>query len=192
VWNIRTALADPVLHTVLVGYISFGDGLAGPQHDTLAVLHFGVSAQPGTQVFTIDTTTIPPGHRFGIADVLAMEVPVEWTGATVTIGTTGLSEGPELPRGFALAQNVPNPFNAATRIEFEVPPGASGAMVSVTIHDVLGRRVKQLALESLPGGSHRRTWDGTDERGRPVSSGVYFIVLESPSTRLAKKALLLR
>jgi hypothetical protein len=192
VWDYVDVRHDPLERTILLGYVSFGAPLLPPQHDTLAVLHFAVAGQPGTQLFALDTTMIPPSNHLGIHDPLAGELPVGWAGGVISIGPVGVTGYEPLARGFSLDQNVPNPFNAATRILFEVPQAAAGAAVSVSIHDVLGRRVRRLVEGSWPAGPHQLTWDGADEGGQPVASGVYFIVLESQSTRLVKKALLLR
>ncbi len=80
-----------------------------------------------------------------------------------------------VPTTFALAQNAPNPFNPATTIAFEVP--ANAGLVTLAIYDVSGRQVRTLAQESLAPGQHTRTWQGRDDGGRAVASGVYFYKL---------------
>ena len=83
-----------------------------------------------------------------------------------------------VPAQFRLAQNTPNPFNPQTRINFELP---QSGIATLTIYDVRGRRVRSLVAEELHAGPHARTWDGTDDDGRRVASGVYLYHL---STRL--------
>jgi poly-gamma-glutamate capsule biosynthesis protein CapA/YwtB (metallophosphatase superfamily) len=98
------------------------------------------------------------------------------------------------PDGFALLQNYPNPFNPITNIRLTLP---IASRVTVTIYNILGQQIRTLLGANLPAGSHRLQWNGTDDRGQPASSGVYFLRLEaSPrdaaaSTFVADRKLLL-
>jgi hypothetical protein len=74
----------------------------------------------------------------------------------------------------ALLPNVPNPFNPATEIRFRLPVEAD---VSLRIHDAAGRRVRSVQLGSMPAGESAWSWNGTDDQGRPVASGVYLVRL---------------
>ena len=71
---------------------------------------------------------------------------------------------------YALHANMPNPFNAETTIRFELP---SPEEVRLEIFDVLGRKIRVLMARYASAGSHQVRWDGRDEAGRPVSSGVF-------------------
>lgn len=76
----------------------------------------------------------------------------------------------------------PNPFNPSTSIEFVLrEPVSSDAELGV--FDVRGRRVKSWSLAGLPAGAGRKTWDGTDERGARVASGVYQVMLSNGTQR---------
>jgi hypothetical protein len=81
------------------------------------------------------------------------------------------------PSDYRLAQNVPNPFNAVTTIQFSLPAESE---VNLTVYDLVGRKVAE-PLTSVPfeSGSHFLIWDGKDSQDRPVSSGVYFYRLEA-------------
>jgi uncharacterized lipoprotein YddW (UPF0748 family) len=72
---------------------------------------------------------------------------------------------------FELYQNYPNPFNFETTIEFEIP---FDSWVSVKIYDILGREIKTLVSGFKSAGRHKVIWDGRDEQGGYISSGVYF------------------
>ncbi|HPG40896.1 MAG TPA: FG-GAP-like repeat-containing protein [bacterium] len=74
------------------------------------------------------------------------------------------------PNRTQLQNNYPNPFNPATTIEFEL---LERAAVDIVIYDISGRTVRILLHESRPGGQHRLTWDGRNDSGAPVGSGVY-------------------
>ncbi|MEX1140196.1 MAG: FlgD immunoglobulin-like domain containing protein [Bacteroidota bacterium] len=80
-----------------------------------------------------------------------------------------LDEG--LPTSFLLGQNYPNPFNPETEISFGMPEPAS---VKVTILDALGREIAVLRDGTFPAGYQRFTWNGRDQNGRQLSSGIYF------------------
>lgn len=77
----------------------------------------------------------------------------------------------------ALHGNAPNPFNPRTTISFTLP---SAGMTRLQIFDNRGRRVRALSTEFLEPGLHQRVWDGMDESGQPVASGVYFSRLVHP------------
>ncbi|HPG40895.1 MAG TPA: PQQ-binding-like beta-propeller repeat protein [bacterium] len=77
---------------------------------------------------------------------------------------------PQQPQLYVQWATYPNPFNPATTIEFELP---ERAVVDIVIYDISGRTVRALLHESRPGGQHRLTWDGRNNSGAPVGSGVY-------------------
>jgi spore coat protein A len=84
--------------------------------------------------------------------------------------------GQKAPGFFALGQNYPNPFNPTTRITFELP-AADYAVLRV--FDVKGRLVKTLAEGSFSAGLHVLDWDGKDNSGRNLATGIYFYRLKS-------------
>jgi hypothetical protein len=92
--------------------------------------------------------------------------------------------------GWGLAQNVPNPFNPATTIRFDVPAG--GARVALRVFDVEGRLVRTLLDGFEAEGMRTAAWDGADSRGNLVASGLYFYRLESPDFVKTRKMLLLK
>ena len=81
-----------------------------------------------------------------------------------------------VPAQYRLGDSYPNPFNPAVVIPLDLATDAAG--VSLTVYDVLGRRVRQLWQGSLPVGMHRFIWNGRDEVGRNVAAGVYFYRVE--------------
>ncbi|MEX2190432.1 MAG: S8 family serine peptidase, partial [Bacteroidota bacterium] len=93
------------------------------------------------------------------------------------------------PREFQLLPNYPNPFNAGTTISFDAPGGHE---VELIIFDILGRRIKTLYRGITFAERRVFYWDGTDDGGRSVSTGVYVSMLRSGSTIRSQKILLLR
>lgn len=99
-------------------------------------------------------------------------------------GTSG-----ELPQKFELGQNYPNPFNPSTTINISVPTQAD---FSLKIYDLLGREVKSFAFERVPAGEHSVVWDGKNEAGKNVASGVYCYRMQAGNIVQSKKLMLLR
>jgi FlgD Ig-like domain/FG-GAP-like repeat len=92
---------------------------------------------------------------------------------------TGIKEENTIyPAEFNLMQNYPNPFNPATNIKFTV---SSESKISIRIFSVIGKEIKELINDTRISGEYETTWDGTDNLGNKVSSGVYFITMEANS-----------
>ncbi len=81
------------------------------------------------------------------------------------------------PATLTLGQNIPNPFNPETVISFGLPNGSNA---DLSIYNIHGQKVRQIAGGWMHAGFHRATWDGMDGSGRHVSSGVYFYRLTTP------------
>jgi hypothetical protein len=103
-----------------------------------------------------------------------------------------------LPLEFQLSQNYPNPFNATTKLLLSIPkinPGYLGKLpvrAEVAVYNVNGQKVKTLLQRELNAGQYQLIWNGRDEWGRAVSSGIYFCRMEAGSLRQTKKMVLLR
>ena len=93
---------------------------------------------------------------------------------------TGIEDGNDgensLPSSFSLAQNHPNPFNPTTEIAFDV---ADNAQISISIFNMLGQRVRSLVNEHRAPGQYTVTWDGRDDSGNGLSSGIYFYRMDA-------------
>jgi hypothetical protein len=116
-----------------------------------------------------------PDAGFYLAEVRALTGAV---GAPV-IGTSGT----------AAATFVPNPFRATSEIRFDVP---RAQVVDVALHDVAGRRVRSLATRAFPAGEAALGWDGRDDAGRELPSGVYFWRIEGPAVSASGRVTRLR
>ncbi|KPL03896.1 MAG: hypothetical protein AMJ73_05055 [candidate division Zixibacteria bacterium SM1_73] len=93
------------------------------------------------------------------------------------------------PSEFGLSQNYPNPFNPTTKIEFTL---AKSGFVTLHVYDVLGRKVRTLVLEELSSGYKSVIWDGKNDDGKDVASGVYFYQLKVGDFSEPKKMVLLK
>ncbi len=106
--------------------------------------------------------------RFEIAEGLVFD-PSQLQNPAVVAGVLELQS---TPREFALRQNFPNPFNPDTTIKYDL---AESADVTLQIYNVLGQVVRTLvASEAQNAGRYQIRWNGMDDRGVPVSSGIYF------------------
>jgi len=95
----------------------------------------------------------------------------------------------EVPLRSSLLSISPNPFNAETRIQFDLPVQSE---VEVTIYDGQGRQVRQLLAGKLAGGSHSVTWNSRNDMGEELPSGVYIATLNYGSDQHSQKLLLLK
>lgn len=121
-----------------------------------------------------DGDTLP-----GIEYTLEPEAPV----------TAVVDEESGRPPGFELGANFPNPFNPETVIPYSLPERTH---VQLAVYDVRGARVRTLVDRELIGGRHLTRWDGRDDAGRAVASGVYLYQLSAGAQQMTRKLLLLR
>jgi hypothetical protein len=94
-----------------------------------------------------------------------------------------------LPEGYRLYQNYPNPFNPMTDIRFDLPIASK---TELKIFDILGREIRELVNFRLPAGNHKYIWDGTDNNGANVSSGIYLYRLKAGDFISSRKMILLK
>lgn len=104
--------------------------------------------------------------------------------------TTGIDDGDGItPDEYRLLGNYPNPFNPETTIRFSVPrPG----FVSLAIFNVRGEKIKTLMSDNIAPGIFSIAWNGTNDTGRNVASGVYIYRLQAGGSVLSKKLILIR
>ncbi|MDD2331543.1 MAG: T9SS type A sorting domain-containing protein, partial [Candidatus Cloacimonetes bacterium] len=88
-----------------------------------------------------------------------------------------------------LKNNYPNPFNPSTTIHFSIKDSAP---VRIEVYNILGQRVRTLVNETKKAGVHSVTWNGTDDSGRNVSSGIYFYRMNSGKYTSTKKMIMLK
>jgi hypothetical protein len=112
----------------------------------------------------------------------------EWRFATGIITGVKNSLPERLPR-YVLHQNYPNPFNPETEIRFALPQVDH---IVLKIFNIFGEEIRTLANEPHEAGSHAVRWDGNDERGNPVASGMYLYQLRAGNFAQVRKMNLLR
>jgi len=99
------------------------------------------------------------------------------------------SESDILPADFALYQNYPNPFNSETQIRFQIPRQSP---VRITVYNLMGNQVRMILNEDKPAGSYRVNWDGKDDHGTAMPSGIYLFELKAGGFVESKKMILMK
>jgi hypothetical protein len=163
----------------------WGDG----NRELLATMTF--LAEDNTTI-CIDTTFWPPASQLAYYNSAAKSYIPE-IDLPLCVSLNDVRELPgsdeNRPSGFSLSQNYPNPFNPVTNIAFTVPQTAH---VRLDVYNVVGQKVKTLVDQEMKPGSYAADWDGTDQSGKAVSSGIYFYRMEAGDFAGMKKMLLLK
>lgn len=103
--------------------------------------------------------------------------------------TTSINDDEILPTRIKLYQNYPNPFNPSTEIKFKINKSET---VSIKVYNILGKEIKLLLGENLPAGVHNVQWNGKDNEGSPLPSGIYFIQMQAGEYQQTIKSVLLK
>lgn len=164
------------------------------------------------QMREISSQNASTGHNslrahFGLADAAIIDsLIVEWPSGTIDIATNLLPnafliaiEGGQISSidetgtarsvNFVLHQNYPNPFNPVTRIDYDV---GANILVKLQIFNLLGEEVRTLVNRQQPAGNHQVQWDGRDNSGRRLASGIYLYRLQAGGFVTTKKLIVLK
>lgn len=106
-----------------------------------------------------------------------------------TVARTNSSEVKVIPGAFALHQNFPNPFNPSTEIRFDLPEAGN---VNLAIYNLMGQKIRTLSSDNMTPGYHAIIWDGTNDIGSQVATGMYFYSIQSSEFQATKKMLFLK
>lgn len=104
------------------------------------------------------------------------EVTLALNGYGEETSTTAIDEFNGLPTEFKLNQNYPNPFNPSTTVKYEVPKNGK---VNLIVYNLQGQKVATLVNNYQTAGYHQIMWNGANDRGQKVSSGVYFLRMQA-------------
>lgn len=129
-----------------------------------------------------DDITISPHHPLA-------HYPYDQKKVSLGMSTDVAEVGGTVPAGYSVSDAYPNPFNPETTVRFSLPWEAD---IRVTVYNEQGQKVATLADQRLGPGNFDITWDGTDDSGAAVASGVYLYKIEAPDLRLNKKVTLLK
>lgn len=164
-----------------------------------------VSTEPA---FSVDTSqfSLTPGQQQEVTVTFAPTQAGSYSGLlriasnsasgdTLDVPVSGVAQpavgigDDRLPLTFEVKPNYPNPFNPSTTIEFQLPEAAH---VSLVIYNMLGQKVRSLVNQRMEPGYYRRVWDGRDDRGIRVSSGVYIYRFTAGTFIRVRKMVLLK
>jgi len=184
--GVHVDLFDTALGLVVATMTTAGDGnysfnaLLGGRYEVRVI----ANTLPVGAVPTFDPDGVASPNRF------ALDLACDQIAASRHFGySLASSDVPAFRTTAVLRQNIPNPFNPSTWIEFELP---AADFAEVVVCDVAGRAVKLLTRATTLAGPHRVEWDGRDESGVPVASGVYYYSLHTAQGRWMKRMVLLR
>jgi len=133
----------------------------------------------------------------GSIAVITQQVNDLYPGATIfseplqsfTLGVTSVDETDQIPENFSLAQNYPNPFNPSTTIEYSL---AHASSVVLKIYDVLGNNIRTLVNAKQIAGRKTVIWNGRNDEGDRVGSGMYFYEIVAENMVQVKKMILIK
>jgi parallel beta-helix repeat protein len=148
---------------------------------SLAVMGEGVvfSGQGLLFSVTLPDGMLPTDLELKVRDAANAELPFEISATEVA----------DLPTAYRLAGNFPNPFNPKTSISFDLP---ESQFVKLVVFAADGRRVTTLLNEQVAAGRHVAVWEGHDDDGRSVASGVYFARIQAGPLAETRKMLLMK
>jgi len=194
-FDLKLSHIDNDAHQVIIGlinqatpekkpFLSAGEG-------AVANLVFSVD-DPALTEITISAATMEDPHHslmyiYNDGEGHQHRELPDYAGTTIALSEIGGSS--VVPVDYGLNQNYPNPFNPTTEISFALP---QASFVTLDIYNVLGQRVNSLVNGELPAGEHTVTWNGTNDAGGSVASGVYFYRLTAGDFVQTKKMMMLK
>jgi hypothetical protein len=153
------------------------------QGSTVRVGFAGVDSKPGSGALA--ELLFQPLDATGTIGALELiEAQLNESDIDVRIAASPLSTPSAVPRAFALYPNYPNPFNPSTAIRYDL---ATAGPVRLSVYDLVGQRIRQLLDDHRSAGHHQLEWNGADENGIVVASGVYLLRLETDRGVLVRK-----
>jgi parallel beta-helix repeat protein len=155
------------------------DALVGDEADVV-IMHYDAGIPGWVDI----TTSVDTVLNIACGDVAAL--------SPFAVGTaiaTGVGEEPAAPISWALHQNVPNPFNPATTIRYSID---EDSRVHLAIYDVAGRLVRTLVDEKQRASAYTITWEGVNNSGQTVATGIYFYRITAGQFTQTRKMLLLK
>ena len=102
---------------------------------------------------------------------------------------TSIAELNSLPTKFAISQNYPNPFNPSTTFNYQLPKVAD---VKLIVYNILGQKVRTLINHQVEPGYHTAEWNGLNDAGRQVASGIYIYQFEAGNYVRTMKMMMLK
>jgi hypothetical protein len=190
----NTGAGTPVHPTNLIGFPNV-EGLAFASDSTL----FGFSNSTIDEFITINTSSgigtifsTTGSQGLDIEGLTFMRPDSLLTASSASITTT-IDTPPSVPKLYALDQNYPNPFNPTTNIRFTIAAQLTdGTFVRLSVYNILGGLVRTLVEQKFNPGQYVVQWDGRNDQGDSVPSGIYIYQLVSGDLKETKQMILLK
>jgi len=166
----------------LTGVTTPGDFYVSARYDGINKPWIGADLPPGNQ----------KAYEFNGSTWAKLLSPNDYTlfmRATVTSTTSVTEIDTKVPERFELTQNYPNPFNPSTAIRYSLPTAQN---LLLAVYDLTGKKIADLVDNYQNSGTYEVTWNGMNNSGEPVSSGVYFYRLQTQNFNETKKLLLMK
>ena len=166
----------------LTGVTASGDFYVSAKYDGTNKPWIGADMPPGNQ----------KAYEFDGVTWAKLAAPNDYTlfmRATVTSTTAVTEIDTKTPTSFELSQNYPNPFNPSTAIRYSLPTAQN---LLLAVYDVNGKKIADLVNNYQNSGTYEVTWNGVNNAGEPVASGVYFYRIETQTFRESKKLVLMK
>ncbi len=174
-----------------LGVINFGIAkiAASPNRQHVYKMYYKIQPAAVSGRVAVDSTFFPPAGTFIVVlSGSAVQVCPKFVSCEVGVPVYEYSE-PVLPTEFGLSQNTPNPFNPSTSIDFALPKASE---VKIEVFNTLGQHVATIYDGYLNAGYKRVEWDGTNENGNQVASGVYLYRMKAGNFTATKKMMLMK
>lgn len=182
--------------TVVIGLIPTIDGEEpdlAPGSGPVANLVFSVNDPSSSEAIEIKPVEMEePSHSLMLvytdASANCLSLTPEFAGINFALSEVAPQDN-LLPGSFSLAQNAPNPFNPQTRIDYDLP---NASFVKMDVYNVLGQQVRTLVNEFQEAGFKSVVWDGRDNSGSTVASGIYFYRMDAGDFSDTRKMMMLK
>ncbi len=151
-----------------------------------------IRANVGANTTTFTDSDLPAGTFFyQVTAVYDQGESIPSNEASLLVTSVESTPG-NIPDGFGLSQNYPNPFNPETNISYTIPQGNAPTQVTLAIYDLSGKKIHTLVNERQASGSYQIRWDGRNDAGHTVASGLYVYRLQAGEFGESRKMVLLK
>ena len=180
-------ISKPPSHAKIAGLVA---GMVTFSGFIDSLLNAGMLDVSGTKSIGTGQSSVMRVHDCSLSELSIMNaVLVDQQARPLAVTIKRATEQPALPTNFSLAQNYPNPFNPTTTISFELPkPGH----MKLEVLNILGQRVRVLEDEFRTAGSYSVDWDGKNESGQGMASGIYLYRLTAKDHCETRKMVLMK
>ena len=153
---------------------------------------YGFNMKVGTfpnTVLDVDSFTFSKSAGSSAKVGAGPETGDDWAAAWQTDAKLSITVEGAIPEGFVLEQNYPNPFNPSTTIKYQLPKAEK---VRISIYDLTGRQVRELVNEHKEAGSYFAQWDGLNQLGKTVATGLYIYQIQAGQFNQVRKILFVK